>query len=636
MFFFKKSSQLVTPNPNKMSRAVLVHTWYSYHPEPALGSGQSPGAGGGNGHAMLSAVSDSASNSGLVSVPGVSVVCAGALRAHPGGEHVEGGLAPNWGNMNSPRDSGSERGPNGNPGGRPWSSDARGVQAAEGEVMPAPYSPVRPAAHAREGSICSARSRGSADAPRSHCCSKEGAAAVQPSVVSAAGSGQGQTVMVEQFCEMLKAQAAPGDAMVFNPKSLAFSWWGVEPKLNAWFPDRIDFWRAEGRVIAWRNLVISQLNLMVGFAVWLMWSIIVLRIQKVHDAEPTKFAFGSDPEEQDQRIYQSRLYLLPALAGLSGGTFRITNSFIILPVGGRTTIAITTLLLVVPCALTAWELSRDDPEMTVLAIAAMLSGIGGGAFASSMSNISYYFPGRTTGLALGLNGGIGNLGVSLTQICIPLMIAGVGAIGTSLDKKDPVEGDHQNQGMQGIDGSADEKVWVGAIFWIPVCFLLAIAAWLWLNDMPHHGNTSLSRRVYYYFCMQGVSAAASAVASYLLFAASDLLDSSNSARLGLIFGLVLLATILAHGTEQPCPPRVCRHQCWHVRHIHGPRPCQGVRACLCLPLALSLRFSPVCVRTCACAHLCLACVRARAPVVVRAQSATLLACPAAESGHPAH
>ena len=154
--------------------------------------------------------------------------------------------------------------------------------------------------------------------------------------------------------------------------------------------------------------------------------LLVVRIQKAHDADQTRFRF--DHLASDSCAYKSRLYLLPALAGLSGGTFRITNSFMIMPVGGRVTITMTTSLLILPCVVASWELSRPDPTLWVLAIAAMLSGIGGGAFASSMSNISYFFPGRIMGLALGLNGGVGNLGVSLTQLMVPIIIAGAGSI----------------------------------------------------------------------------------------------------------------------------------------------------------------------------------------------------------------
>ena len=352
-------------------------------------------------------------------------------------------------------------------------------------------------------------------------------------------------VIAEQLYDVLRQQVLPVETMVFNPRSLKFSWRGVEPKLNAWFPDRIDFWRAEGRVIAWRNLFVSQLNLMVGFAVWLMWSIIVVRIQKVHDLDPEKFSFGETGDST--RNYNSQLYLLPALAGLSGGTFRITNSFIILPVGGRVAICMTTLLLIVPCALAAWELGQRNPTLEVLAAAAMLSGIGGGAFATSMSNISYFFPGRSAGFALGLNGGIGNLGVSLTQIMIPLLISGVGAIGT-LHVKSGGDSDTQSlEAIEAIDGSEGEKVWVGAIAWIPFCAASALAAWLWLNDMPHHGNAPLARRIYYYFCMEGASVAASAVAGILLFATTPSLGDSPGGQLGQIFLVVLVAIVLAHG-----------------------------------------------------------------------------------------
>jgi len=437
-------------------------------------------------------------------------------------------MHPDVGTRQSPYNNGSHNVPcECSYGGNPCSPcSPRSVSRDEIVPLSRLASPVPRVGHSREGSVCEV--------------------ALGPSVEGSDGEAVAveelyQVLVVEELLEVLKARAAPGDVILFNPRSLAFSWRGVEPKLNAWFPDRFDFWRAEGRVIAWRNLIVSQLNLTVCFAVWLMWSIIVLRIQRVHDIDPTKFAFGFSSNEE--RRYQSRLYMLPAFAGLSGGTFRISNSFLILPIGGRTVISLTTMLLILPCALAAWELSRDDPSLLTLSAAALLSGIGGGAFASSMSNISYFFPGRTSGLALGIHGGLGNLGISLTQILIPLVIAGFGAIGTSLG------GDQaQAEGMEVIDGGVHEEVWVGAIFWIPLCFVFSITAWLWLNDMPHHGNASFSRRIWYYFCMQCASVAAAAIASYIIFAIDELVAiKSNSAQLGIIFLVVFVATLTAHG-----------------------------------------------------------------------------------------
>ena len=340
----------------------------------------------------------------------------------------------------------------------------------------------------------------------------------------------------EMINYLLVRQRVAGDSTVFNPKSLAFSC-SPEPKLNAWFPDRVDFWRTEGSILAWRNLIVSQLNLMLAFAVWLMWSILVVRIQKAHDADETRFRF--DHLASDSCAYKSRLYLLPALAGLSGGTFRITNSFMIMPVGGRVTITMTTSLLILPCVVAAWELSRPDPTLWVLAIAAMLSGIGGGAFASSMSNISYFFPGRIMGLALGLNGGVGNLGVSLTQLMIPIIIAGAGSIIME-------EGGDTSSGGDAADGRPDDRVWVGSIFWVPFCLAAALSARQWLNDMPHHGNESLANRIWCYISMEGAACVASAVASSIFFATASSLGTSPNGQLGQIFLMTLVAIVLAH------------------------------------------------------------------------------------------
>ena len=233
-------------------------------------------------------------------------------------------------------------------------------------------------------------------------------------------------------------------------------------KLNAWFPDNPVFWKNEGIQIAYRNLAVSMPNLLLGFAIWLMWSIIVVRVQQVHDKNPDFYRFVENPD-WDDKTYSANLYNLPAIAGLAGGTFRIPNSFMIMPLGGRLVVSMTTLLLAIPCLIAYAELSKTECSYNMLITAAFFSGVGGGAFASSMvsgipgrwprgtatptfclcaptpslyfcfslfltlfpffltrhreqSNISFFFPKAQQGLALGLNAGIGNLGVSLSQV----------------------------------------------------------------------------------------------------------------------------------------------------------------------------------------------------------------------------
>ena len=154
-------------------------------------------------------------------------------------------------------------------------------------------------------------------------------------------------------------------------------------KLNAWFPDNPVFWKNEGIQIAYRNLAVSMPNLLLGFAIWLMWSIIVVRVQQVHDKNPDFYRFVENPD-WDDKTYSANLYNLPAIAGLAGGTFRIPNSFMIMPLGGRLVVSMTTLLLAIPCLIAYAELSKTECSYNMLITAAFFSGVGGGAFASSM------------------------------------------------------------------------------------------------------------------------------------------------------------------------------------------------------------------------------------------------------------
>jgi len=162
--------------------------------------------------------------------------------------------------------------------------------------------------------------------------------------------------------------------------------------LKHWDPEDEGFWARHGARIANRNLWISIPNLLCGFAVWLYWSIIIVQMQNLH-------ALGFFPFAEDKSL----LYTLPAIAGLAGATLRIPNSFMIAISGGRNVIFITSLLLVAPALGVGMALQSSETTWLTFAILAGLSGIGGGAFASSMSNISFFYPKRVQGTSLGLN-----------------------------------------------------------------------------------------------------------------------------------------------------------------------------------------------------------------------------------------
>lgn len=145
--------------------------------------------------------------------------------------------------------------------------------------------------------------------------------------------------------------------------------------IKDWNPEDSEQWESRGKKIAYRNLWISIPCLLCGFAVWLYWGIITVQMLNLG------FPFE-----------KAELFTLSAIGGLSGATLRIPSSFFIRLAGGRNTIFFTTALLIIPALGTGIALQDKDTPIWVFQILALLSGFGGGNFASSMSNISYYFP----------------------------------------------------------------------------------------------------------------------------------------------------------------------------------------------------------------------------------------------------
>jgi NNP family nitrate/nitrite transporter-like MFS transporter len=172
-----------------------------------------------------------------------------------------------------------------------------------------------------------------------------------------------------------------------------------------WRPEDNNFWESTGKKIAYRNLWISVPALLCGFAIWGMWGIITVQMLNLG------FPFT-----------QAELFSLTAIAGLAGATMRIPASFLIRVAGGRNTIFLTTAMLLAPAMGTGIVLQHKEWPLWAFQLMALWSGVGGGNFASSMSNISTFFPKRLQGTALGLNAGLGNFGVTTMQIVIPLVM----------------------------------------------------------------------------------------------------------------------------------------------------------------------------------------------------------------------
>ncbi|MDO9147149.1 MAG: antiporter [Hydrogenophaga sp.] len=172
-----------------------------------------------------------------------------------------------------------------------------------------------------------------------------------------------------------------------------------------WRPEDPVFWESTGKKIANRQLWISWPSLLPAFSVWMMWGIITVQMLNLG------FPFA-----------QAELFTITAIAGLSGATLRIPASFFIRLSGGRNTVFLTTALLLIPAIGTGFALLDKNTPLWVFQLLALLSGIGGGNFAASMSNISTWFPKAKQGLALGINAGLANAGVTVMQLLIPLVM----------------------------------------------------------------------------------------------------------------------------------------------------------------------------------------------------------------------
>lgn len=243
--------------------------------------------------------------------------------------------------------------------------------------------------------------------------------------------------------------------------------------LKNWNPEDPAQWDATGKAIATRNLWISIPALLCGFAVWLYWGIITVQMISLG------YAFS-----------QAELFTLMAIAGLSGATLRIPSTFFIRLAGGRNTIFLTTALLLLPSAGTAIILQNPEAPLWQFQLMALLSGFGGGNFASSMSNISFFFPKKIQGYSLGMNAGLGNFGVTTMQILIPLVMT-IGMFGGT------------SMVLQSTSGTLIGRIPAGTetflhnagFIWVAILIPVVIATWVGMNNIrdehvsPNIGST---------------------------------------------------------------------------------------------------------------------------------------------------
>ncbi|GAA1989655.1 NarK family nitrate/nitrite MFS transporter [Isoptericola halotolerans] len=185
--------------------------------------------------------------------------------------------------------------------------------------------------------------------------------------------------------------------------------------IDHWDPEDPVFWRDGGRRIARRNLVVSIFAEFLGFCVWAIWSIVVPQLPAAG------FALTAD-----------QMFWLIGVPALVGATLRIPYTLAVPVFGGRNWTVISAALLLIPTLSLAFIVQRPETSFGVLLLVAALAGLGGGNFASSMANISFFFPEKEKGAALGWNAAGGNLGTAVVQFVVPLVI--VTAAGISLER----------------------------------------------------------------------------------------------------------------------------------------------------------------------------------------------------------
>ena len=216
-------------------------------------------------------------------------------------------------------------------------------------------------------------------------------------------------------------------------------------------PEDAAFWEKTGRGIARRNLMWSIVAEHLGFSVWLLWSIVAVHL---NDAG---FAFTDD-----------QLFWLVAIPSLVGATLRLPYTFAVPRFGGRNWTVVSALLLVIPATGLAWAVSNPGTPFWAMLLVAATAGVGGGNFASSMANISYFFPEKEKGWALGLNAAGGNIGVAVVQA--PIVVSALIVAGGGL---------HLAR---------------AGLMWIPLAVLAAVAAWRYMDNLTHATNEKRAMR----------------------------------------------------------------------------------------------------------------------------------------------
>jgi NNP family nitrate/nitrite transporter-like MFS transporter len=210
-----------------------------------------------------------------------------------------------------------------------------------------------------------------------------------------------------------------------------------------WRPEDPQFWASSGRRVAWRNLAFSVFAENLGFSVWLLWSVVTVSMT-------AKNGF---------HLSTGQLFLLVAVPNLVGAALRIPYTVAVARFGGRNWTIISAALLLIPVTLLWYCVTHPDLPFGVMLACAATAGFGGGNFASSMANISFFFPEQRKGLALGLNAAGGNIGVAIVQLVVPIVIA------------------------LGVATGTRPHLGTAALLWPPLIVAAAVCAWLFMDNL---------------------------------------------------------------------------------------------------------------------------------------------------------